>query len=294
MKRNIALISKSKSKVDSIIEYFYQNSIDVFFFHVSKNTNPESLILELERKCIFEIVLMGGDGTLHYWINQFIRYSKDFSSFKFGILPIGTGNDWVKMHYEKQANLKNILMKIVKGDSDYQDIGAVSLGNNKELIYFINVSGTGFNGYVVKNLKYFKFLGSISYLISVIYSFWTYHSEFLKLNSDKLQLDKKTFIVSIAINQFAGGGMKISPNAISNDGLFDVMVVPKIAILDLFKNVFKLKSGSFVNHIDMHHFRTSNLIIENENNLIFEADGEIYESKFYSISIHSKKLCFYK
>jgi hypothetical protein len=43
----------------------------------------------------------------------------------------------------------------------------------------------------------------------------------------------------------------------------------------------------------MHHFRTSNLNIENQNNLIFEADGEAYEDKFYSISIHSQKLCFY-
>ncbi len=293
MKRKVALIVKSKSNVDFIIEYFSQNSIDVNYFRISKDTNPQELILDLESKCIFEIVLMGGDGTLHFWINQFIKYATDFSSYKFGILPFGTGNDWVKMHYGKQASINQILEIIVKGDCRYQDIGFVSSRNNTDPFYFINVCGIGFNGYVIENLKYFKFLGSISYFISVLYSFWTFKSKNLKLNCNKLQWDDKIFMVSIAINQYAGGGMKIAPNAICNDGLFDVMVISKISITDLFKNIFKLNSGNFVKNISMHHFRTSNLFIENQNNLIFEADGEAYENRFYSISTHSQKLCFY-
>jgi YegS/Rv2252/BmrU family lipid kinase len=293
MKRKVALIVKRKNNVDFIIDFFSQNNIDVVCFYISTETNPQELIFNLENESIFEVVLMGGDGTLHFWINQFIKYAKDFSVFRFGILPSGTGNDWVKMHYGKQANLKCILKRIVNGNSDFQDIGKVAFENQTDPIYFVNVSGIGFNGYVIKNLKYFKFLGSISYLISVLYSFWTYASKSIKFNCDKLQWDNKIFIISIAINQFAGGGMKISPNALSNDGLFDVLVIPKISIKDLFKNIFKLKSGNFIKNISMHHFRTSNLNIENQNNLIFEADGEAYEDKFYSISIHSQKLCFY-
>jgi hypothetical protein len=49
MKRKVALIVKSKSNVDFIIEYFSQNSIDVNYFRISKDTNPQELILDLEK-----------------------------------------------------------------------------------------------------------------------------------------------------------------------------------------------------------------------------------------------------
>lgn len=294
MKRKVALISKSKSQVNFIIDYFFKNNIEVLFYNVSNFENPEFIVSDIESSQIFEIILIGGDGTLHYWINQFLKYSKVFSKLKFGILPLGTGNDWIKTHFGELSKLKNILQCIVYGKYAYQDIGKINLGIHSDPIYFVNVSGIGFNGFVVNNLKYFKFLGSISYLISVVYSFWFYKSNLLKIKSNELLLSENIFIVSIAINQFAGGGMKISPNAISDDGCFDVMIIPKITIKDLFKNIFKLKSGNFINYVNMQHFRTSEISVENTKNLIFEADGEVYESKFYSISIHSEKLCFFK
>jgi diacylglycerol kinase (ATP) len=42
------------------------------------------------------IIICGGDGTISWVLNELVRYELDVSKCVFGIIPIGTGNDFCR------------------------------------------------------------------------------------------------------------------------------------------------------------------------------------------------------
>ena len=68
---------------------------------------------------------MGGDGTLHNVVNGIMSQNKIPSkSIHVGMIPIGTGNDWVKTH-QIPATIKPAIDTILKGNISTQDIGKI-------------------------------------------------------------------------------------------------------------------------------------------------------------------------
>ena len=101
------------------------------------------------------IISVGGDGTLHHVVNGIMkqRYIKT-SKIKLGVIPLGTGNDWIRT-YNIPNSIEKSIDVILKNTTVLQDIGCITLLNGKKE-YFNNLAGTGYDGYVVKNLNYLK------------------------------------------------------------------------------------------------------------------------------------------
>ena len=97
-------------------------------------------------------------------MQKYIKTSK----IKLGIIPIGTGNDWIRT-YNIPNSIEKSIDIIKKNTTILQDIGCITLLNGKKE-YFNNLAGIGYDGYVVKNLKYLKKVGSIAFLLSGLYS----------------------------------------------------------------------------------------------------------------------------
>ena len=118
------------------------------------------------------IISVGGDGTLHHVVNGIMkqRYIKT-SKIKLGVIPLGTGNDWIKT-YNIPNSIKKSIDIIVKNNTILQDIGCIKLSNGKKE-YFNNLAGTGYDGYVVKNLNYLKKIGSLAFIVSGLYSLFS-------------------------------------------------------------------------------------------------------------------------
>ena len=82
------------------------------------------------------------------------------------------------------------------------------------------------------------------------------------------------FTLSLAIGKYTGGGMQQTPNAISNDGLFDLMLVDKIAKTKLLRKVGKLFNGKIDHLKEVQSIQTNNLQVESDAKLMIEIDGE--------------------
>ena len=85
-------------------------------------------------------------------------------NIKLGIIPLGTGNDWIKT-YQIPNDIKKSIDVILTNKTDYQDIGKI-IHKNNAIEYFHNLAGTGYDGYVVQKLNTLKKLGTIAYLLS--------------------------------------------------------------------------------------------------------------------------------
>ena len=109
------------------------------------------LVQNAIQKGFRNIISIGGDGTLHHVVNGIMtqRYVKT-SNITIAVIPLGTGNDWIKT-YNIPNSIKKSIEIIHKKKRILQDIGVLET-ENKRISYFIYVAGFGYDGYIVNKL----------------------------------------------------------------------------------------------------------------------------------------------
>ncbi|AOW21107.1 diacylglycerol/lipid kinase family protein [Urechidicola croceus] len=240
------------------------------------------------------IISVGGDGTLHNVVNGIMSQSiVNTSDIKLAVIPIGTGNDWVKSYKIPRKFKKNIKI-ITQGNSIYQDIGKINFENINKPIYFNNIAGIGFDGYVVNRIKKYKKYGSLSYLIGSISGFYKYKPIPLKIEFNNKEFIEISFMTLIGLCKFSGGGMKLTKNPDPFDGLFEITIVKNISIFNLFKNLFKLFNGTIINHEMVENYKTNRIKITliDESEPYIQADGEVLNTSDFEIELIPKAIQF--
>lgn len=227
-----------------------------------------------------KIIAVGGDGTINEVVNGiFLQNRFETNEILLGVITIGTGNDWAKM-FQVPSNYKDAIGVIAKENTFLQDVGKVyyNIGNKRESRYFINAAGLGFDALVTDNTNKAKEQGkasAFSYLSNMIKSLYKYKAVDVKITVGQREIHKGTlFTLSLGINQYTGGGMRQTPNAISDDGLFDLMLVDKITKVKLIRKVKKLFDGKINNLKEVQSLLTDNLKVESDAKLMIEIDGE--------------------
>ncbi len=244
--------------------------------HVAyENTWPEGFNLGVE------IWIIGGDGTLNYFVN------------KYGIIPNkialfagGTGNDF-HWHLYKNMSLDDQIRFALTAIAKPIDVGKC---NEK---YFINMVGLGFDGAVLKGINSFKWIGGhLAYLIAVIKNIFSYKETNLtiELHGKTIQLSLLLCIISNAPR--TGGGFMVSPNAVSNDGLFNWVRCGPMSILDRLLFLPKVEKGSHLSHSKVFEEKITNINITSQNPTFYQLDGELMCSDSFSITIIKGALNF--
>ncbi len=245
-----------------------------YSFAFSQYTKHEvELVREVIKKGYKIIISVGGDGTLHHVINGVMTqtYIKT-NKVKIGIIPLGTGNDWIKTYNIPNSIEKSIAI-IKKNTTILQDIGCITLLNGKKE-YFNNLAGIGYDGYVVKNLKYLKKVGSIAFLLSGLYSLLSYRKKKYTITIGDETLKEECLMIIFGICKYSGGGLKVTKYPNPTDGLLDITIVKKFSFFNLLFNLPKLYNGNIVHHKKVDNYKVKELNIINDNSII-EADGEV-------------------
>ena len=206
------------------------------------------------------IISVGGDGTLHHVVNGIMkqRYIKT-SKIKLGIIPLGTGNDWIKTYNIPNSIEKSIDIIITK-TTILQDIGCIKLSNGKKE-YFNNLAGIGYDGYVVKNLNYLKRIGSLAFIVSGLYSLFFYKKKKYEIKINNLSLNKKCLMILVGLCKYSGGGLQITKDPNPFDGLLDITVVKDFSFFELLFNIPNLYNGKIVYHKKVTNYKTKKIIV---------------------------------
>jgi len=279
---------KSWNKIKYLLKF---NNIQYSFAFTQYKKHEIILIKEALKKGYRNIISVGGDGTLHHVVNGIMtqRYTKT-SKIKLGIIPLGTGNDWIKTYSIPNSIEKSIAI-IKKNTTILQDIGCITLLNGKKE-YFNNLAGVGYDGYVVKNLRYLKKIGSLAFLLSGIYSLFSYSKKKYSITSNKKTIHEQCLMVVFGICKYSGGGLRITKNPDPIDGLLDITIVKNFSILDLFFNLPKLYNGDIVHHKKVVTYKAKEITITNNNESIIEADGEIVGYDSLKVTILQEAIQF--
>jgi len=241
------------------------------------------------------LIVAGGDGTLNEAVNGiFTQTVCSPEEITIGMIPVGTGNDWIKTF--GIPNEYNAAIQIIKnGDSMRQDVGRISFTENDlaKTCYFANMAGFGFDAMVAEKTNRLKNKGRTGislYLQALGSSFLNYQTARTRIVIDGQEINELIFSASIGIGKFNGGGMMQAPGAIPNNGQFQVTIIRKIGIFGILRNLAGLYSGAFIKDARVSTHKAIHILISSAQNIAGEADGEILGDNKFEISLFSQKL----
>lgn len=256
-----------------------ENNINFNFVLSERKFHSMVISREMIRKGHKNILVIGGDGTLNEVING-IFGQKDINTnnITIGMIPVGTGNDWARM-FSIPSDYNNAI-KILKQENSFtQDVGrAIFTRNNKQHgRYFVNIAGLGFDAHVCQKTNTLKENGKsnkILYLWSILSGLFSYHHRKASVCVDGEIKKCNIFSMNIGICQYSGGGMKQVPNAIPDDGIFDLTIIKKIGKIDIIRSLPKLYNGTIHKHSKVISMNGKNIQIESNKKIYLETDGE--------------------
>ncbi len=239
---------------------------DYEFHFTEKRDHATELVKEMEAG--FDVIVsVGGDGTINEIVNGMPDLNKPL-----GILPIGTGNDFARSCSYKIGDLEAAVDTLLAHDVKKLDVGEV---NGRR---FINVMGLGFEGRANDIGIMLPFLhGTPKYLIAIGGTYLTYRRMPLKVKFNDLELNEKVFLISIGNGWNVGGGLKLTPNAKLDDGLFDVCYTQNISRWRILQVFAKLYDGTIGEVPEMEMHQTKELTIESDLPIPAHIDGEAFD-----------------
>jgi len=243
-----------------------------------------------------DVIVIGGDGTLHNVVNaiQTQKYS-DPSLIKIGIIPVGTGNDWIKT-YGISKNPRMAMQVIAKGNYKHQDIGKIEfLNSNQEPVFFNNLAGIGFDGFVVSKVAKYKNLGAIAYLIAALIGLFSYKNFKAEISVNSNLIKTKALMVVIGLCKYSGGGMQLTKNPNPSDGYFDISIAKDFSKFDIIKNLLNLFNGKITKYKKIETIKSDSIIIktEDKHSSLIEADGELIGEGNFKVTLLKDAFVFY-
>ena len=288
-------IKKGEADREKIGQLLEQSELNYKMFFTQSVNHATQLTQDHISKDCKDIIVVGGDGTINEVVNGILKQNKvPVSEIKLGVIPIGVGNDWGKMFdipndYEKAINT------ILNNKITSQDIGLVEYKNGKSgnKRYFVNVAGLGFDAVVLKNANKNKEKGKSGqfvYFKTLFLSLLKYKSLQTKFTIDGNKIHSNLLSANIGICKYSGNGMMQVPNAIHNDGLFDITIIDKMRKFEVIRNVKNLYDGSFIKNKKVLSLKGKNISIDGHPKLFMEADGEFLGTPPFNFSIIPQKL----
>lgn len=226
------------------------------------------------------IIVVGGDGTLHEVVNGlFIQQKVAPVEVTLAVIAAGTGNDWIRM-YGIPPKHTDAIKAIVSGKTFRQDVGRVTYYESKvhQVRYMANMAGMGFDAYVNRQYNNLKEKGihtSWLYILSMIKAIFKYFSGYYEVIIDgKRAWRGRMFTAAIGIGKYNGGGMRQTPEAISNDGLFDLTIIRRMRNINVLFNIKLLYNGQVYKLPQSKHLRGRNVTVKSKGYATIEVDGE--------------------
>jgi lipid kinase YegS len=167
------------------------------------------------------VIAGGGDGTVNEVLNGLASVEGETSAL--GVIPLGTANDFARSA-GIPLQLEAALRVAVETDPVTVDVGRA--GDRA----FMNVATGGFGTEVTVNTdpKLKRMLGGAAYFITGLGRFSELEPVEVHLRGPDLDWQGKILVLAVGNARQAGGGHVLCPEAVLNDGMLDVGILPDV------------------------------------------------------------------
>lgn len=243
-----------------------------------------------------KIVAIGGDGTVNEVVNGiFIQKQVPGTDISLAVIPAGTGNDWMRM-FGIPKTYSDAVQSIVSEHTILQDVGLISYHETliKHQRYMANVAGMGFDAMVNRRFNRLKDEGRWGkqlYIRSTVKELFSYHAKRFKITIDgQVFYDNAVFSATVGVGKYNGGGMNQMPNAVIDDGLFDITVIKRVNMFSVLRHFRKLYNGKLYNYSKVLAAQGKHITVETCPESPIEIDGEAMGYSTFTFELVPKSI----
>jgi diacylglycerol kinase (ATP) len=209
------------------------------------------------------LVVAGGDGTMHQAAQGLAG-----SDCALGVVPLGTGNDLagtLGIPHDPEAATARALAGGVRR------LDLLRVGETVSVSY----AGVGFDSEVTRFANQVRRLrGPLVYVYAVLHTLATFEPPTLRVQYDGGTFSGRAmFAVAANLPRF-GGGMRIAPAAVPDDGWLDLVIVRELSRLRLLAVFPRVYRGTHVTHPEIQIVRTRRAEITLDREMTLYGGGE--------------------
>jgi len=270
---------KGLVRKNEILNLFREGGYEATVVMTEKGVGASKLAYQATLEGWPTIIAAGGDGTVNEVVDGVLRAvtEKQMSSPNLGVLPVGRGNDFAWGMGIPQ-DLKKASELIIAGKTRIIDAGITYGGLYPQGRYFVNGQGMGFEplvNFIASDFKHVS--GTLSYVLALVKILIAHPEPFhvhLILDGETQYI--QTQQVSICNGRRMGGAFIMGPDALFDDGYFDVVYsnrpIKNYRMLFIALKFFK---GTQVKLPVFSVVRAKSVKLVSENNLMpVHVDGE--------------------
>ena len=272
----IAGSGKNEVPKDLIQQFFEPEHYEVTIKYSEYRKHATELTLDSIKEGAKIIVACGGDGTINEVASCLVN-----TTIVLGIMAMGSGNG-LASHLKIPRNIKNALVLIKN-----QNVKQIDVGQLNDIYFFSNV-GVGIAANVVKNYESSSKRKFFSYLKASLKSL----KELRKENLIKITTGDQTRLINplmlfISNSNELGYKVSLTPNASLQDGLLDIVMVPKTSRFKtlLFGLLILFKKHQMLREVNSFRIKKAELAKQNEDFFHSQIDGEYLTVNNRSITI---------
>lgn len=222
------------------------------------------------------VIAGGGDGTINQIVNQLAGLDPERRP-ALGILPLGTANDFATS-VGIPDDLASALHLAVTAPVTPVDIICV---NHEH--YFINMATGGFGPRITSQTpaKLKAALGGVSYLLHGLSQVDTLKADHFTLSCEDFNWQGDALVVGIGNGRQAGGGQRLCPGALIDDGLMDISIITAREWLPTLMHTLTRDDEN----PNIIRTRSKTVEIHAEHEMTFNLDGEPLSGNRFTMSL---------
>jgi diacylglycerol kinase (ATP) len=217
------------------------------------------------------LIVVGGDGMVNLGVNLVAG-----TGVPLGLIPAGTGNDMARVlgiPHENQEAALDVLIEALNHPPRVIDAGLVTDATGATR-WFGCMLSAGFDSIVNERANTWRHpKGASRYTLAMLRELITLKPIRYKITHDGETFESGGMMMSVGNGESLGGGMRVTPNALVDDGLLDILVVgplTRIQFLRIFPKVF---AGTHITDPRVKVINAKKVRIEADN-VVAYLDGE--------------------
>ena len=251
-------------ELDKVMKLHQEKGYQVVPYRIQKDKDIDEAFDIIDKDYNY-VLVAGGDGTVDSVVNAMMNRGIDLP---IGILPVGTANDFGKF-IGIPSDVTKACNQILESEPKAVDIGKI---NDK---YFINVASSGLFTDVSQktdlNLK--NTIGKLAYYLKGIEEIPNFRRLKVHLKSKEVDFDGEMYLILVFNGQTAGN-FKLATRADVNDGYLDVIMIKAVPIIEILPLFIKILKGEHLDSDKVIYFKTEDIFIESEEDIVVDIDGE--------------------
>lgn len=265
-------------KENTSLEALRETGLKFDLLHTAEEKHATMLARDAAAAGADLIVAAGGDGTVHE-----VAQGMWDTDAVLGVMPMGSGNDFAQAHGIPR-DLERAAAIIRSGKTGRTDVGRCDDWT------FFNTVGIGFDACVSKYSRRIKRLrGNLLYLAAVLQTFRKYRSTHFVVDAPGYSRSEPTYLVMVGIGPREGGGFTLAPDAIVDDGMFDVCIVDDIRVPTVLRMIPRAMKGTHTDMSFVTMLRVPVIRISTTIPIMLHADGQIYHTGKTTLAFDCKQ-----